>query len=365
MQQYHPYEDLSCTLQSNNALSLETPWTQIEVEFEEENKQQMTSFIETFKRDNQDPLIMSDFLSNFKYNFISYLTPREDLLLNQEHCTRIPDRVNKLKKELPKEWIESYLPAISHQMTSIENEWKWNLDKILTDSAQSNGKSFDPESAYRSIMHLVLKEMTFKNKGTKLLVDHLKNLAEKNEEKFFQASKIFVRQYHHITSTSSDCLMPAMYNMPYAKDLVMELAHEELGHGQFTSSSYRALGGAHPYELPVDPYTVGLMDLLRQSAHTNALAFSTLFTIFEVSGEQDDDPLATLLSKSSRPKAGDGLQKHFQLNKDGAHFQSGFPLIERLDALDKESIIEAVRFAEILMRFFDLSAMEIIKATQI
>ena len=144
MQQYHPYEDLSCTLQSNNALSLETPWTQIEVEFEEENKQQMTSFIETFKRDNQDPLIMSDFLSNFKYNFISYLTPREDLLLNQEHCTRIPDRVNKLKKELPKEWIESYLPAISHQMTSIENEWKWNLDKILTDSAQSNGKSFDP-----------------------------------------------------------------------------------------------------------------------------------------------------------------------------------------------------------------------------
>ena len=214
-------------------------------------------------------------------------------------------------------------------------------------------------------MHLVLKEMTFKNKGTKLLVDHLKNLAEKNEEKFFQASKIFVRQYHHITSTSSDCLMPAMYNMPYAKDLVMELAHEELGHGQFTSSSYRALGGAHPYELPVDPYTVGLMDLLRQSAHTNALAFSTLFTIFEVSGEQDDDPLATLLSKSSRPKAGDGLKKHFQLNKDGAHFQSGFPLIERLDAIDKESIIEAARFAEILMRFFDLSAMEIIKATQI
>lgn len=365
MLQYQPYEELSCSLQSSNALSLETPWTQIEVEFEEKNKQQMTSFINDFKSKDYDPLIMSDFLSNFRHNFISYLVPREELPFNIEHCTRISNRVNKLENQLPRDWIESYLPAISHQMTTIDNHWNWDLEKILKDSLHSNGTSCDPESAYRSIMSLVLKKMTTQDKGTKLLVDHLKHLAENDEEKFFQASKLFVRQYHHITSTSSDCLMPAMYNMPYAKELVMELAHEELGHGQFTSSSFRALGGTHPYDLPVDPYTVGLMDLLRQSAHTNALAFATLFTIFEVSGEQDDDPLATLLSKSSRPKAGDGLQKHFQLNKDGAHFQSGFPLIERLEALNKESVIEAARFAEILMNFFDLSAKEIIKATSL
>jgi len=365
MQQFYPYEELRCEFKGENELSLETPWTQIQVEYAEEDKSFLESLLSSLNGDGtkrEDEV--TEFLNAFKHNFISYSRPRA-LELTPDHCTRLTDKVKSMESSQPNDWINAYLPAVSHQIRFTENKWKWDIQAILENSRRADSNVYDPETAYRLIMRLVLLEMSSAKKGTKLLVDHLRKLSEKNEEVFFQAARLFVRQYHHITSTSSDCLMPAIYNMPYAQGLVMELANEELGHGKFTGSTYKALGGKHPYDTPVDPYTVGLMDLLRQSAHTNALAFATLFTIFEVSGEQDDDPLATLLAKSSRPTSGEGLQRHFQLNKDGAHFQSGFPLIEILQGVNRETVIEAARFSELLMNFFDLSAFEIIKATKI
>ena len=363
MQHFFPYEELNATFKPENELCLETPWTSIQLEYSPEDEAGLKLLVQNFHRPEKEDN-KTKFLENFRHNFVSYSLPRA-LALEPEHCTRSALRVQELAAAPLTAWVQTYVPAVAHQIHFSDAAPKWNVEEILKLSQTESATIFDPESAYRAIMRLVLLEMSSPTKGTKLFVDHLKHLAQTNEEKFFEASRMFVRQYHHITSTSSDCLMPAMYNMPYAKELVMELAHEEQGHGKFTSSTFRALGGGHPYEWPVDPYTVGLMDLLRQAAHTNALAFATLFTIFEVSGEQDDDPLATLLAKSSRPTAGEGLEKHFKLNKDGAHFQSGFPLIETLGGVNRESIIEATRFAELLMRFFDLSALKIIHATSV
>lgn len=362
MQQFFPYEELKATFNQENELCLETPWTNIQLEYEPQDEEGLRHVLATFHSRESDHA-KTEFLANFRHNFVSYSKPRA-LTLETEHCSRVPQRVQELEHADLNDWAKTYVPAVAHQIHFTTPNWKWNVEEILKLSQTADGKTFDPESAYRAIMRLVLLEMSSQSKGTKLFVDHLKHLAKTNEELFFTAAKMFVRQYHHITSTSSDCLMPAMYNMPYAQKLVMELAHEEQGHGKFTASTFRSLGGGHPYEWPVDPYTVGLMDLLRQAAHTNALAFATLFTIFEVSGEQDDDPLATLLAQSSRPQSGDGLEKHFKLNKEGAHFQSGFPLIDTLQGVDRESVIEATRFAEMLMHFFDLSALKIIRETQ-
>jgi hypothetical protein len=361
MQQFYPYKELKCTIQGDE-LRLETPWTEIHVECEKDRNSIEKALAQINAKNYSDPGV-SEFFENFRHNFISHSVPRSDLRLNIDHCTRLPKKVSSLIEKSATAWADAYLPGVAHQLDLKNYSWKWNVTEVLNSSRVPSSEIFDAESAYRQIMRMVLNEMSTETRGPKLFVDHLRKLAKADETKFFQAARIFIRQYHHITSTSSDCLMPAMYNMPYAADLVQELAQEELGHGQFTLSSYKALGGKHPYETALDPYTVGLMDLLKQAASTNAFAFSVLFTIFEVSGEQEDDPLATLLKNSSAPKAGDGLQKHFQLNKDGAHFQSGFPLIERLSGIDEASVVEATRFAELLMAFFHMSAMSMIRDT--
>lgn len=358
--QFEPYEEVDCQVSKSGELTLRLPWVQIEMEYAADDQDLFESIAQDINQQKPSDKV-SDLLSAVHENFVAYSQPRQ-LSLNLEHGTRSINRVQRLENANPSAWCESYLPGIQHLLGSEKWEWEWNVHSILEKSKIIGLEAYDPESAYRAIMRLVLIDMCSPQRGPKLLVDHLRHLARADEVAFFEAAQLFVRQYHHITSTSSDCLMPALYNMPYAKEQVMELVHEEQGHGHFTSSSFKELGGQDILSLPVDPYTFGLMDLLKVAAHTNALAFSTLFTIFEVSGEQDDDPLATLLNQSSKPKSGKGLQTHFQLNKDGAHFQSGFPLIQTLQAIDKESVIEAARFAELLMKFFDLSALGIVRS---
>lgn len=359
--QYTPYEELTGKLDVLSALALITPWVHIELEYPAEEEKSFSALV-TDLNNNTSSQDISDLLSTLERHFVAYSKPRS---LNSvvAQNTKSAAKVQRLEHDQPSSWADTFLPGLFSTAHLQDKNWKWNPEEILKKSENLVQNNYDPSSAYRAIMRLVLKEMCFQERGPKLLVDHMRNLAKQNEQLLFEASRLFVRQYHHITSTSSDCLMPAMYNMPYAKHLVFELVKEEHGHGVFTLSTFKELGGKEILDLPLDPYTAGLMDLLKLSAYTNPLAFSCLFTIFEMSGEQDDDPLATILKQSSLPASSKGLEKHFQLNKDGAHFQSGFPLIETLQGVCRESIIEAVRFSELLMIFFDLSSRDIIRKT--
>ena len=353
MSELIPYEDLELKLVGENGLVLETPWTKIEAEFLPDQRSIFTAACEQIGWEGRKVYPeLAEVLKSFANNFIAYSVPR-NLAFNQAHCTKAGGRVSGLTNSSPQEWVDAYLPTVSFALDYKSESWDWDLGELLTQSRIAGTDAYDPAAAYRVVMAWVLRAFSSTKKGSKKLVDHLRILATSDEAKFFDLARKFVRQYHHITSTSTDCLSPALYNMPYARAEVAELVHEESGHGNFTAGTLRELGVENPLDIELDPHTVALMDLLRISAHTNALCFSTLFTIFEISGEQDDDPLATLLEKSSRPAAARGIRNHFQLNKDGAHFMSGFPLIEKIEGVDEATIVETLRLSELLVKSFD------------
>jgi hypothetical protein len=174
-----------------------------------------------------------------------------------------------------------------------------------------------------------------------------------DEPAFFAMAKFCLRQYHHVTSTSFECLLPALQTVGFAEKLVHKLVHEEYGHGRYTADSLRRLGVDSPSSLPLIPESVGIMDLLRITTSLNPLAFACLFNVFELAGEQEEDPLAALLAKSSKPEAANGIRAHFDFNKAGAHFTSGIKLLDDMGAVDAYSVIEAARCVELNLIFTD------------
>jgi hypothetical protein len=244
------------------------------------------------------------------------------------------------------------VPSVAHAI-SLRAPWSLDLDELLEASRIMGTNDYDAISAYRYLMRWAFRAIAAPSGGRVSLFDHLASALDEDESRFFESAKHYLRQYHHVTSTSFECLLPAAEAMPFARDKVLEVTLEEKGHGGFTADSLKALGVREPALLPLGPHVSALMDCLKLAAHVNPLAFSCLFNVFEMPGEQDQDPMAALLARSSKPEAARGLQAHFQLNKDGAHFTSGFELVGEMTAVDEYTVVEAARLTELHFMLLD------------
>lgn len=362
MPTYQPFEELRAeVIHDENVVRLSTPWTKIEAKFPLD----MTEKVSAFCREINLPGTasnnsLSEFLHIFKDHYVAYLMPRV-LPLQPSQCSSTKTAIRE-RLATPEEWIHAFAPVVAHNIQLTGSQWQLDCEALLAQSRVPGTDTFDAASAYRVIMRWALKAITesLVAQTDASLFKFLEAALASDEAVFFDTAKYYIRQYHYVTSNSFECLTPAIESMPFARELVHHLAHEEYGHGSFTASSLKHLGLETPTSIPLGPHVVAIMDFLRAAAHLNPLAFSCLFNLFELPGEQRQDPIAALLRRSSRPMAANGLDAHFKLNKDGAHFTNGFFLVSEMQAVDEYTVIEAARFAELHLMLHNCLGKEII-----
>ena len=351
-QTYFPYEELRAEFSMGEGiLRMSTPWTVVEAEVTPDSSQRVAAACEDINNFSAGVIReeASDLLTMFKDQHIAYMSPRQISLVSDQ-CTRTKKTIRLSAESPPDKWVDAYLATVAHAVESV-SAWSFDVSDCLAHSRVPDTDVFDAASAYRFIMHWVFIRLTSASEIHTRFYDLLANLLTDNEPAFFCAAKHFLRQYHHVTSTSFDCLLPALETLSFSKKLVHRLVHEEQGHGRYTADSLRKLGVGDPASLPLLPESVAIMDLLRITTTLNPLTFACLFNVFELGGEQDEDPIAALLERSSRPEAAAGVRAHFELNKAGAHFTNGIRLIEEIGGVDAYTVIEAARCVELNLVF--------------
>jgi hypothetical protein len=345
---FEPYQELRAEFfPQQNLLRLTTPWTTVEADVAPDRAEAVAiacNAVNSFSEAG-DHAEASALLSVFKEHHVAYLKPRQ-LSLIQEQCSRTKATIRRSVESPPQEWVDSYMPTIAHALGSLP-PWGFDVNACLAHAKIDGTDVFDAASAYRFIMHWVFLHLTGPIEVHTHFFELMRRLLIEDEPAFFAAAKFCLRQYHHVTSTSFDCLLPALETMTFARKLVHKLVHEEYGHGRYTADSLRKLGVENPSSLPLVPESVGIMELLRITTTLNPLAFACLFNVFELAGEQDEDPLAALLAKSSKPESANGIRAHFEFNRAGAHFTSGILLLEGMGGVDSYTVIEAARCVEL------------------
>jgi hypothetical protein len=345
---FEPYKELRAEFfPHENLLRLTTPWTTVEADVDADRAEAVANActaVNSFSESGSHAAA-SELLSTFKDHHFAYLKPRWVSLI-PEQCSRTKATIRRGVESPPQAWVDSYIPTIAHAVEALP-PWDFDVNACLAHAKIGGTDVFDAASAYRFIMHWVFQRLSGPIEVHTHFFELMTRLLSEDEPAFFAAMKFSLRQYHHVTSTSFDCLLPALDTMSFAKKLVHKLVHEEHGHGRYTADSLRKLGVNDPSTLPLMPESVAIMDLLRITTSLNPLAFACLFNVFELAGEQDEDPLAALLARSSKPEAANGIRAHFDFNKAGAHFTSGILLLDGMGGVDAYTVIEAARCVEL------------------
>jgi hypothetical protein len=102
------------------------------------------------------------------------------------------------------------------------------------------------------------------------------------------------------------------------------------------------------------------MMILRFAAAKHNFALCNIIPCFEGFSFMEDDPLAALLRKSSRSGAAGGMEMHYNLNKDGNHYDIGKVLASHLPPVDAHAISVAARLTELTVLYQELMAAELI-----
>src|SRR5262249_16205479 len=158
----------------------------------------------------------SELLNAFKEHHVAYLKPRQ-LPLIQEQCSRTKAAIRRSAESSPEAWVDSYMPTIAHAMESLP-PWEFSVNACLAHSKIDGADDlFDAASAYRFIMHWVLLRLTGPIEVHTRFFELMERLLREDEPAFFAAAKFSLRQYHHVTSTSYDCLLPALDTMAFAR----------------------------------------------------------------------------------------------------------------------------------------------------
>jgi hypothetical protein len=226
--------------------------------------------------------------------------------------------------------------------------WTWNADAILASASvpSPHAQCFDPTSLYHSILRTRLKDQSAGSNGT--VFDAFARLRTIDEASFFEVIGDAIRQTHYVTLRCHDAISPARSHKRIGA-AVKEFLRQEEGHHKLVAASLAQISSTWESDTRVLDSTRAMMAVLEYSARRNAAALCSCVGNFEGSAYDETDPFAELLSKSSKPAAAAGLQRHFLINKREAHSLVGRNWSLALNGLSKNEALEAVRLAELLV----------------
>lgn len=319
-----PYKEVSISWkQDQTGFLLSSPWLELSIEVDEQNKSSLYKTTnEIFNNKEINSIEAQNFLSFFK-DF-------------------------PLVKFDPRTTFEGKLYCPKNISTPLYN-YKWDIDSILNQSQIPDTQTYDPIAVYSLLAH---KRYLSEQKCSEELSMsfELDKIRIQDEKKFFKIVATILKQSLEITKRCCECIAPAYDLYAPAKEMVSEYSKSEEGHYNFVIHSLKKFGlnKEEIKALPLFSETTLSMDILKQAASENFLAFSCVVAVFESAGFHNEDPIASLLRKSSIPNSAIGLETHFKINKEEGHAQIGLDFAQTLGPVSKEAVIHAANLMEIV-----------------
>ena len=327
--QLTPYPELKLAWMADESeFSLSTPWLSLQVAVEREER----APIRALTKEGFHPSFL-EFFSNYPISFLKRPTPPDNEL----------PPAGKLARSIassagPRELVR----AASSQSLSegwintLPTQWNWSTAEADTS---------DPLELYSRLRRLRLLDES-QDPNNKGLYAALEASLLRNEESFFNACRLTLRQTYHITAQCVPSLRPALNAEGYAPGAIEQFIREEKGHDRLVLRSLQALGVSSPEPIPLFEETRLSMDLLKLAAGHMPLAFSCIVGAYEGNNYSEHDPIGGLLQRSSRPEAAQGIEKHYRINLEGRHALVGEKLAAGLGSAQSVHALGALRVCE-------------------
>ena len=343
---YLPYESLIVSwLPEFAGLQLSLPWLQMNVEVDDDEREWLKVGIRNLHSHSLNPNTQK-FLSFFKEYPIAYTQPRT---------------ISEFKKILSKKNMPTDIDLSSpialmnslniktcpEILTEIISTWSWDLTDILNKTRIPQSNSYDPMSL---VTYLICKRLEVESYTDALRKDFprkLNHLRQTDEAQFFEVMKKFLRHTHFVTSQLQGCCYPALQTFSQAQDIIQNFMNEELGHDILMAESLQILGCTNPQDVAVFPSLITLMQLYKSMASLSPLAFTLMTGYFEGVSYTENDDLAVVLQRSSRPETAKGYTIHHNINKEGNHKDFIYELTSQLSLVSKEEAEVAIRILEV------------------
>lgn len=318
---YIPYEKLTVVWDNPGqseakGFTLTVPWLAMHIDVNPEDE---AWIIDAVNNLHSNPLNenVQKFLHTLKDYPLYYTKPRQlsefegkDL----QSCSPI-----EIDSSTPSRLIETFGCPISGSLTeNLPPNWTWDQEKILSKARIEGTDLYDPISLVRYLTCYRLDWESQSWVGQDGLGNFLEILLEKDEEQFFQAIGTISRQAWQVMTEFSPSMEPALTHFAKGKQAISAYMSEEIGHNKFMEQVFKELE-LNRNDFTVTNETRWLLDSFKRAAHISPLAFSAMVGLFEASYYEDEEPIASVIHKSSKPKAGRGWELHRKVNMDYRH----------------------------------------------
>ncbi len=313
-----PFDPVKWSFNQNNTLSVRSPWIDLDISVEDENKDWVQEAVYNFSR---NPTIKScqKLLSDLKDYRLSYIAPRS--LERAETQLLLPKR----------------------------STLRWSLDPILNAArCPNNPDLFDPVTVVSYLEAYRLKGEAESDQERQKLPLSLDRLKDQDENRFFKVIALLYRQTYEVTKAVQRLLPDAISRFPAIAEPLTLFLEEEKGHDILMRLSLRQLGHEDPETLPLFSSIKKTLELFCEVCTSSPLALTLSVGFFEGSFYQKTDDLAECIKRSSNPKAALGYQRHFEINQEGQHTEMIFELASSLPAQSKEEVEYATACLEAL-----------------
>jgi|GEM_PF-6590168 len=248
--------------------------------------------------------------------------------------------------------------TISPKLEPLIPDFRWDAEQILNASKIADDQ-YDPNTVYAQCRRFRLRAEKSETANVNWY-QLMEELLVRNEEEFFRIAKLSIRQTHYITLNCVPSLSPALQSFHEGAGEVTAFIAEERGHDQLVLRSLRALGVMTPDEIELLDETKLSIELLRFAAEVCPLGFCCLVGIFEGTTYSAKDPLAILLEKSSKPKAANGIQTHFMINREHNHSNVGGEMADKLGFVTRDHALAAIRLSELTVEVGNLLSQKLV-----
>jgi len=359
---YVPYEKMSENWSESSAgrcFTVILPWLSINADVKKEEEdwiQDATTHLHT------DPLNknVQKFLKEFKDQPVYYTKPRQLSDFKGQDLQGSSDLI--IDTSTPSRLIETFGCPISDSLRkSVPSNWTWDQEGILSKSRIEGTDLYDPVSFVRYLTCYRLDWESGNWVGQDGLGNFLEILLRENEEQFFQAIGCISRQSWQVTTEFSPSMEPALTYFPKGKKAIASYMAEEVGHHKFMDQVFMELG-FNKDDFLVTEETRWLLDSFKRSAVLSPFAFSAVVGLFEASYYEDEEPIASVIKMSSRPKAGRGWELHRKVNMEYRHCDTVVNFASQLAPQTRSHALLTLGLYELTLNMLDKMEQRIAKS---
>lgn len=341
-----PYSKLAFHWQDDAHLSISAPWINLEFEIDAKEKPWIKEATD-FAHSDPTHASVQKLLDQLKKFPIFYTLPRPETAFDGEELETTLFPLDHVDFSTPKSCINTLRMDFDEALLNdLPDTWLWSADEILEHAHIAGTDLYDPltVNTYLPLIRLAHARNGWEGSGG--IYNILEEALENDEARFFTYMGWTARQSHYLTSNAENIIENGIKNFPVLRRDLQEYLADETGHHKFLTEVLDKL------EFTVDDFELNaaikfFVASLCGMADRSALAYINLIDFSEAYAYEEKDPLSELLKKSSKPNAGDGYQKHYQINFGHDHDMIAYAFCSKLGPQRKEDCLLAIRICEL------------------